>query len=256
MKNYIVETTEENKEVTYDWKELCECLSEFMDDGHYAKTEHFKCFTLQPSIGDTRSAFRIEKANVDNERDKKVIAYVSASRNGEYIINAQGEISEQDMFALVKAVEGATDKECYPISGSEPWSWKGILSDEHIEQRSKIISAINEIKEAMPEGVVGDKGLFREGYVALDANSPFQFRCDTVEVNGKATYFDYSLAHSSPSTVEFMMCEQWCKDENQAHEVSIDKYDLLENLNGHISELLAGDFETEPKKIKEKSVER
>ena len=155
-----------------------------------------------------------------------------------------------------KAVEGATDKECYPISGSEPWSWKGILSDEHIEQRSKIISAINEIKEAMPEGVAGDKGLFREGYVALDANSPFQFRCDTVEVNGKATYFDYSLAHSSPSTVEFMMCEQWCKDENQAHEVSIDKYDLLENLNGHISELLAGDFETEPEKIKEKSVER
>lgn len=246
----------ENKEVTYDWKELCEGLSEFMDDGHYAKTEHFKCFTLQPSIGDTRSSFRIENAHIDNERDEKVIAYVSASRNGEYIINTQGEISEQDMFALVKAVEGATDKECYPISGSEPWSWKGILSDEHIEQRSKIISAINEIKEAMPEGVVGDKGLFREGYVALDANSPFQFRCDTVEVNGKATYFDYSLAHSSPSAVKFMMCEQWCKDENQAHEVRIDTYDLQENLNGHISELLAGDFETEPKKVKVKPIER
>lgn len=42
-----------------------------------------------------------------------------------------GSITEKILFNLIKAAQIFFQKNVYPRSGEVPFSWKGILSDEH-----------------------------------------------------------------------------------------------------------------------------
>lgn len=42
------------------------------------------------------------------------------------------DMEQGELFELVRTVQRALKKPSYPISGSEPHSWRGILTDEQI----------------------------------------------------------------------------------------------------------------------------
>lgn len=45
-------------------------------------------------------------------------------------------LTEQELYQLIMDLEVATQRYIYPRSGVEPFSWKGILTDEHIKDIS------------------------------------------------------------------------------------------------------------------------
>ena len=76
---------------------------------------------------------------------KKCSMFATTGGDG-YILSCAGDVNEEIEFAVAKALQDATKKPCYPRSGDEPWSWKGILTEEHITELEKDIKEPEQMK--------------------------------------------------------------------------------------------------------------
>ena len=102
---------------------------EFKKNTPWIKGRDCTVISLNASDGDGMSHFRIDiqGGSVFAKGDKK----------SGYILNSVNEVSENTLFNVAMAVRYATGGEVFPISGIEPLSWKGTLTDEHIKELEK-----------------------------------------------------------------------------------------------------------------------
>ena len=79
------------------------------------------------------SHFRIDlkEGSVDAKTGGNGYVLTCLGKDGDYM-------KEETLFAVAKTLKALTGKECYPRSGDEPWSWKGILTEEHIAELEKM----------------------------------------------------------------------------------------------------------------------
>lgn len=141
VKALELDTDNEKGTITMEnvnYKEISDCISKlqislsdekFRKETPWIKEDNCSVISYNASNGNGMSHFRIDlrEGSVD-----------VSSGNGGYVLTSNGKdgvaMSEDTLFAVAKAVKDATEKECYPCSGEEPWSWKGILTDEHIAE--------------------------------------------------------------------------------------------------------------------------
>jgi len=141
QKKETLDTDNEKETATMEsvnYKEISDCISKlqislsdekFRKETPWIKDDNCSIISYNASNGDGMSHFRIDlrEGSVD-----------VSSGNGGYVLTSNGKggtaMSEDTLFTVAKAVKDATEKECYPRSSNEPWSWKGILTDEHIAE--------------------------------------------------------------------------------------------------------------------------
>ena len=63
---------------------------------------------------------------------------ISGNKDGSCILTQTCYIEENTLFLIIKAIQSVMGVKCYPHSGDEPWSWKGILTDEHIDELNSV----------------------------------------------------------------------------------------------------------------------
>lgn len=153
VKALELDTDNEKGTITMEnvnYKEISDCISKlqislsdekFRKETPWIKEDNCSVISYNASNGNGMSHFRI---------DLKEGSVDVGSGNGGYVLTSSGKdgaaMSEDTLFAVAKAVKDATEKECYPRSGEEPWSWKGILTDEHIAELEDMGKADKKVK--------------------------------------------------------------------------------------------------------------
>ncbi len=123
-------------EIEENWQSMGETIIEcahqitenedFRKNTPWIKGRDCTVISLNASDGDGMSHFRIDI--------KGGSVFAKGDKESGYILNSVNEISENTLFNVAMAVRYATGAEVFPISGIEPMSWKGELSDEHIKK--------------------------------------------------------------------------------------------------------------------------
>ena len=123
----------ENNNSTVSYKEISDCIRKlqnsisadeiFKKETPLVKGSDCTVVALNASDGDGMSHFRVDinEGSVDVSSGGGGYILTSIGKNGE-------AMKEETEYAIAKAIKDATGKECYPRSGCEPWSWKGILN--------------------------------------------------------------------------------------------------------------------------------
>ena len=132
------------KEISNGISKLQTSLSDekFRKETPWISEEKCSVISYNASEGDGMSHFRIDlkEGSIDVSTGSNGYILTDAGKGGEYM-------KEEVLFAVAKAVKDATQKECYPRSGVEAWSWKGVLTAEHITELENMGKPEKKIKE-------------------------------------------------------------------------------------------------------------